>query len=254
MGSLQGSRRGDFESEEWKIRCDLAAAYRLISHFGIDDLTSTHLSARLSGKVHRFLLNPYGMMFDEVTASSLVVVDPEGHAIEKDEESKINNAGFTIHSAVHMSRDDAHCVVHTHTLAGMAVAAQEQGLLPLNQKSMAFYGGTAYHDFEGVALDLSERERLVHDLAHKDVMILKHHGLLTVGRTIAKAFLNMYQLEMSCRLQIAATQGGQKITLPSKNIAAHTAAQIGDNGYNKSPRTWAALKRRLDRISPEYAT
>ncbi|MCK1680512.1 class II aldolase/adducin family protein [Bradyrhizobium sp. 147] len=236
------------------MRCDLAAAYRLIAHFGMDDLISTHLSARLPGKAHRFLLNPYGMMFDEITASSLVVVDPEGHAIQKEEEAKINKAGFTIHSAVHMARDDAQCVIHTHTLAGMAVAAQEQGLLPLNQKSMCLYGGIAYHDYEGVALDLDERERLVRDLGGKDLMILKHHGLLTIGRTVSEAFLNMYLLEQSCRVQIAATQGGQKIALPSEKIAAHAAEQFQREGYNRSLRPWIALKRRLDRLSPDYAT
>lgn len=241
-------------SQEWEIRCDLAAAYRLIAHFGMDDLISTHLSARLPGRTHRFLLNPYGMTFDEITASSLVVVDPEGHAIQREDEAKINNAGFTIHSAVHMARHDAQCVIHTHTLAGMAVAAQEQGLLPLNQKSMCFYRGIAYHDYEGVALDLAERDRLVRDLGDKDVMILKHHGLLTVGGTVSEAFLNMYLLEQSCRIQIASMQGGQKITLPSDKIASHTAEQFQQEGYNRNPRPWAALKRRLDRLSPEYAT
>lgn len=241
-------------SQEWELRCDLAAAYRLVAHFGMDDLISTHLSVRLPGQEHRFLLNPYGLMFDEITASSLVVVDPEGHAVEEEEESKINNAGFTIHSAVHMSRDDAGCVMHTHTVAGMAVAAQQQRLLPLNQKSMAFYGGIAYHDYEGIALDLDERERLVGDLGDKDLMILKHHGLLTVGRSVGEAFLNMYQLDQCCRIQIAAMQGGQKITLPSHEVAAHTAAQATQNRYNQSPRPWAALKRRLDRISSDYAT
>ncbi|MBT1517487.1 class II aldolase/adducin family protein [Bradyrhizobium sp. SRL28] len=241
-------------SQEWEIRCDLAAAYRLIAHFGMDDLISTHLSARLPGKDYRFLLNPYGLMFDEITASSLVIVTPEGYALEEEEESKINNAGFTIHSAVHMSRDDAQCVIHTHTLAGMAVAAQEQGLLPLNQKSMAFSGGIAYHDYEGFAVDLDERERLVRDLSNKDLMILKHHGLLSIGRSVAEAFLNMYQLEQACRIQVAAMQNGEKIILPSDDIVAHTAAQFKHIGYNRSMRPWAALKRRLDRISSDYAT
>lgn len=244
----------NYEAREWEIRCDLAAAYRLIAHFGLDDLISTHLSARLPGKEHRFLLNPYGMLFEEITASSLIVVDADGYVVKGQEESKINNAGFTIHSAVHMSREDAQCVLHTHSLAGMAVAAQEEGLLPLNQKSMCFYGSVAYHDYEGVALDLSERERLVRDLGQNDVMILRHHGLLTVGETVSEAFLNMYLLEQCCQLQIAATQGGQKISLPSKEICAHVAAQFNEHGYNKSPRPWAALKRRLDRISPDYAT
>src|SRR6202012_6214904 len=182
-------RMRNIDPQEWEIRCDLAAAYRLIAHFGMDDLIFTHLSARLPGKEHRFLLNPYGLMFDEITASSLVTVDPEGHAIEKEHESKINNAGFTIHSAVHMSRDDAHCVMHTHTMAGMAVAAQDQGLLPLNQMSMEFFGKVAYHDYEGIALDLDERARLGKDLGDKPVIILRNHGLLTVGRDVQQAFL-----------------------------------------------------------------
>ncbi|MFQ3453248.1 class II aldolase/adducin family protein [Bradyrhizobium sp. UFLA01-814] len=241
-------------SREWEIRCDLAAAYRLIAHFCMDDLIATHLSARLPGGEHRFLLNPYGTMFDEVTASSLVVVDPETHVIEEEEESKINIAGFTIHSAVHMGRKDTQCVMHTHTVAGIAVAAQEQGLLPLSQKSMILYGGIAYHDYEGIALNLDERERLVRDLGGKDLMILRNHGLLTVGRTVSEAFLNMYQLELACRIQIAAMQGGQKIILPSEHVVAYTAAQCKHNRYNQSQRPWAALKRRLDRISPDYAT
>src|SRR4029078_8638989 len=144
---------------------------------------------------HRFLLNPYGLMFDEITASSLVAVDPEGHAIEKENESKINNAGFTIHSAVHMSRDDAQCVMHTHTIAGMAVAAQEQGFLPLNQMSMQFCGRVRYHDYEGIALDLDERDRLVRDLGDSDVMVLRNHGLLTVGRTVSDAVPYTYYFQ-----------------------------------------------------------
>lgn len=251
----EGEKMRNIDPQEWEIRCDLAAAYRLIAHFGMDDLIYTHLSARLPGKAHRFLLNPYGMMFDEITASSLVVVDPDGHALEEEEKSKINNAGFTIHSAIHMSRDDAHCVMHTHTLAGMAVAAQESGLLPLNQMSMSFYGGIAYHDYEGLALDLEERERLVRDLGDKDVMILKHHGLLTVGRSVAEAFYNMYYMEQSCRIQLGATQGGQRITFPPDHVVAHTQAQSNDDrGTTKGRRAWGALKRRLDRISPDYVT
>jgi ribulose-5-phosphate 4-epimerase/fuculose-1-phosphate aldolase len=244
----------DFDSVEWEIRCELAAAYRLIAHFDMDDLTSTHLSARLPGKEHRFLLNPFGLMFDEITASSLIVVDPHGQQMGAAETSTINPAGFTIHSAVHMAREDAACVMHTHTLAGMAVAAQKQGLLPLNQKSMCFHGAIAYHDYEGVALDLSERERLVKDLADKDVMILKHHGLLTVGRSIGEAFQLMYGIEQACRVQIAATQGGQAIELPPPGVAEHVAAQSQSEGYYRSKRTWAALKRRVDRVSPDYKT
>ena len=177
------------DPQEWEVRCDLAAAYRLIAHFGMDDLIYTHLSARLPGKEHRFLLNPYGLMFDEITASSLVTVDPEGHAVEKEEESKINNAGFTIHSAVHMSRDDAQCVMHTHTTAGMAVAAQDQGLLPLNQMSMEFYGRVAYHDYEGVAIRDDEKTRLQHDMGNANYLMLRNHGLLTVGVALAFGYV-----------------------------------------------------------------
>jgi ribulose-5-phosphate 4-epimerase/fuculose-1-phosphate aldolase len=242
------------DPEEWEVRCDLAAAYRLLAHFGMDDLIFTHLSARLPGEEHRFLLNPFGLLFDEITASSLVAVDPDGHAVEPVEEAKINNAGFTIHSAVHMSRDDAQCVMHTHTTAGMAVAAQEQGLLPLNQMSMQFFGRIRYHDYEGIALDLDERDRLVRDLGESDVMILKHHGLLTTGRTVGEAFYNMYYLEQACRLQVAATQGGQKITVPPDQVAGHTAEQFNRIGTIKGERPWTALRRRLDRISPDYAS
>src|SRR4029453_13924594 len=207
--------RRNIDPQEWQLRCDLAAAYRLFARFGMDDLIFTHLSVRLPGKDHRFLLNPFGYLFDEITASSLIAVDPEGHAIEKLEEAKIKNAGFTIHSAVHVARAEAQCVMHSHTTAGMAVAAQEQGLLPLNQMSMEFFGRLAYHDYEGIALDLDERERLVGGLGPRNAMILGPPGLLTVGRTVAEAFHYMYYLEQACRLQIAATQGGQKITLPS---------------------------------------
>ncbi len=242
------------DPQEWEVRCDLAAAYRLVAHFGMDDLIFTHLSARLPGKDHRFLLNPFGLLFDEITASSLVTVDPDGHAIEPVEEAKINNAGFTIHSAVHMSRDDAQCVMHTHTIAGMAVAAQEQGLLPLNQMSMQFFGRVRYHDYEGIALDLDERDRLVRDLGDSDVMVLKHHGLLTTGRTVGEAFYNMYYLEQACRLQVTATQGGQKITVPSDEVAGHTAKQFNRIGTIKGERPWTALRRKLDIIAPDYAT
>jgi ribulose-5-phosphate 4-epimerase/fuculose-1-phosphate aldolase len=244
----------NIDPQEWEVRCDLAAAYRLIAHYGMDDLIFTHLSARLPGKEHRFLLNPFGHLFDEITASSLVAVDPEGHAIEPVDEAKINNAGFTIHSAVHMSRDDAQCVMHTHTTAGMAVAAQEQGLLPLNQMSMQFFGRVRYHDYEGIALDLDERDRLVRDLGDSDTMILKHHGLLTTGRSVGEAFYIMYYLEQACRLQVAATSGGQKVTLPSDATAEHTAEQFSRSGSIKGEKPWTALRRKLDRIAPDYAS
>jgi ribulose-5-phosphate 4-epimerase/fuculose-1-phosphate aldolase len=245
--------RRNIDPREWELRCDLAAAYRLFARFGMDDLIFTHLSVRLPGEDHRFLLNPFGYLFDEITASSLIAVDPEGHAIEKIDEARINNAGFTIHSAVHMARDDAQCVMHSHTTAGMAVAAQEQGLLPLNQMSMQFFGRTSYHDYEGIALDLDERDRLVRDLGGNNAMILRHHGLLTTGRTVGDAFYEMYYLEQACRLQLAATQGGQKVAVPPDSVAEHAARQF-ESFESKGQRPWAALKRRLDRESPDYAT
>jgi ribulose-5-phosphate 4-epimerase/fuculose-1-phosphate aldolase len=240
------------ESQEWEIRCDLAAAYRLIAHFGMDDLIYTHLSARLPGKGHRFLLNPYGLMFSEVTASNLVVVDPGGFAMEKEDESKINNAGFTIHSAVHMARKDAQCVMHTHTTAGMAVAAQAQGLLPISQMALEFYGRLSYHDYEGWAVNLDERARLVQQLGLNNAIILRNHGLMTTGASIAEAFYYMYYLEQACRVQIAAAQAGSKVVMLSEQVAAHTANQFKREG--KGQRPWTALRRMLDRTSPEYAS
>ena len=244
------------DSREWELRCDLAAAYRLLARFGMDDLIYTHLSVRLPGEEHRFLLNPYGLMFDEITASSLVEVDPDGHAIEKEEESKINNAGFTIHSAVHMARDDAQCVMHTHTTAGMAVAAQEQGLLPLNQMSMEFYGRTSYHDYEGVALDLDERPRLQKDLGKKNIMLLHNHGTLTVGETCAAAFLRMYYLERACTMQVRTRMlGGAAQDYPvAQDVIDKNARLIAGDGFSKLAQhlVWPALLRKLDRVDPSF--
>ena len=239
--------RRNIDPQEWELRCDLAAAYRLFARFGMDDLIFTHLSVRLPGKDHRFLLNPFGDLFDEITASSLIAVDPEGHAIEKLDEAQINNAGFTIHSAVHMARDDAQCVMHSHTTAGMAVAAQEQGLLPLNQMSMQFFARTSYHDYEGIALDLDERERLVRDLGAHDAMILRSHGLLTCGATIQQAFNTMYQLELSCRSQVDAMAARSELTMPGENVLAHTA-HLYQPGTRRpyGVLEWPAMLRLLD--------
>lgn len=237
---------------EWELRCDLAAAYRLIARFGMDDLIFTHLSMRVPGPGDRFLINPYGWMFDEITASSLVVVDAEGRPAGGFEDASVNPAGFVIHSAIHRAREDAHCVMHTHTLAGMAVAALECGLLPVNQMSMEFYGHVAHHAYEGIADNLSERERLVADLGDKPAMILANHGLLTVGRTVAEAFYYMYYLEQSCRIQVAAMSTGAKLTLPPAEVCLHAADQFSRGAPNKGQRPWAALRRRLDREEPDY--
>ncbi|HKE59028.1 MAG TPA: class II aldolase/adducin family protein, partial [Pyrinomonadaceae bacterium] len=188
-------------AEEWKVRVDLAAAYRLVALYGWDDLVFTHISARVPGPEHHFLINPYGMMFEEITASSLVKVDLEGKIV-MESEYQINPAGFTIHSAVHAAREDALCVVHLHTDCGIAVSAQENGLLPISQQSLFALASLAYHNYEGLALNDEEKPRLVQDLGNKTSLILRNHGLLTVGRTVADAFLSMFLLERACRIQI----------------------------------------------------
>lgn len=237
---------------EQEVREDLAAAYRLIAVFGMTDLVFTHLSARLPGQGHRFLVNPYGMLFEEITASSLVVVDADGEPMQQTA-WPVNPAGFVIHSAVHRGRADAMCVMHTHTLAGMAVAAQSGGLLPMNQMSMEFDGRVALHDYEGIAADdnLSERERLVRDLGDRPCMILRHHGLLTVGRTVAEAFYWMYYLEQACRIQLAAQSSGAPLALPPPAVVRRAREQFG-TGPTKGWLPWQALRRKLDREQPDY--
>src|SRR5882762_3423594 len=197
-------------SEEWQARVDLAAAYRLVAHYGWDDLVFTHISTRVPGPEHHFLINPYGMMFDEITASSLVKVDLDGNIVMATS-YQINPAGFTIHSAVHAAREDALCVIHLHTDYGIAVSAQQDGLLPLSQQALLALTSLAYHDYEGVALNEDEKPRLVRDLGDKTSMILRNHGLLTVGRTAAEAFLAMFLLERACKIQILAQSGGASL-------------------------------------------
>ncbi len=237
---------------EQEVREDLAAAYRLVALFGMTDLVFTHLSARLPGEGHRFLVNPYGLLFEEITASSLVVVDAGGEPLQETS-WPVNPAGFVIHSAVHRACPQAMCVMHTHTLAGMAVAAQSGGLLPLNQMSIEFDGKVALHDYEGVAAEdnLTERERLVRDLGDKPCMILRHHGLLTVGPTVAAAFYWMYYLEQACRIQLAAQSSGAPLAIPPAQVVRRTAAQFG-TGPTKGWLPWQALKRKLDREQPDY--
>lgn len=192
---------------EQRLREELAACYRLIAHFRMTDLIFTHISVRIPGPAHHFLINPYGLMFDEITASNLVKIDLDGRAVEPSP-YPVNPAGFVIHSAIHGAREDAQCVLHTHTKSGCAVAALKCGLLPVNQISMEFYGRVAYHDYEGVALDMSEQQRLVADMGDKPVLMLRNHGLLTVGETVSQAFLRMYYLEKACEIQLAAQAAG----------------------------------------------
>src|SRR2546428_484865 len=216
--------RDQVTQAEWQARVDLAAAYRLVALYGWDDLIFTHISARVPGPDHHFLLNPYGMMFDEVTASSLVKVDPDGNKV-MDSPYFINPAGFTIHSAVHAAREDALCVMHLHTDYGIAVSAQKQGLLPISQQAMFALSSLAYHDYEGLALDEEEKPRLVSDLGHKKFLILRNHGLLTPGRTAAEAFLGMFLLERSCKIHILGQSVGREFAEIPNDVIDRVAAQ-----------------------------
>src|SRR5438445_4057859 len=219
------SLRGGISEEEWQARVDLAAAYRLVALYGWDDLIFTHISARVPGAEHHFLLNPYGMMFDEVTASSLVKVDPDGNKA-MDSPYFINPAGFTIHSAVHAAREDALCVMHLHTDYGIAVSAQKDGLLPISQQSLFALASLAYHDYEGLALNEEEKPRLVADLGTRNYLILRNHGLLTVGSTVAEAFLSMFILERACKIQILAQSGGGEVLSVPDPILVRVSSQL----------------------------
>jgi ribulose-5-phosphate 4-epimerase/fuculose-1-phosphate aldolase len=239
-------------SEEWQRRVDLAACYRLVALFGWDDLIFTHISARVPGPEHHFLINPYGMMFDEIGASDLVKVDAQGRKVGPTRHD-INPAGFTIHSAVHAARHDATCVLHLHSVNGVAVSAQERGLLPLSQHAMLVLGSLSYHDYEGLALNEEEKPRLVRDLGSNNFLMLRNHGLLTVGRTIAEAFVSMYFFETACRMQVKAQAGGSSLRLIDDAIVRGAARQFAQalNGQG-CELAWPGLLRKLDRIDPDY--
>jgi ribulose-5-phosphate 4-epimerase/fuculose-1-phosphate aldolase len=244
--------RDQVSAEEWQARVDLAAAYRLVALYGWDDLVFTHISARVPGTEHHFLINPYGMMFDEITASSLVKIDLDGKIV-MDTAFSVNPAGFTIHSAVHASREDALCVMHLHTDWGIAVSAQEKGLLPISQQSLFVLASLGYHDYEGLALNDEEKPRLVADLGNKTFLILRNHGLLTVGQTVADAFLNMFLLNRACRIQILAQSGGNKlIPIDSKILAGIKAQEEIVTKGSPGKLAWPGLLRKLDRESPGY--
>jgi len=236
---------------EHEARVDLAAAFRLAAHYGWDDLLATHMSVRVPGE-ETFLINPFGLMFEEVTASSLVKVDLEGNILSNTRHA-VNAAGFTIHSAIHEGRPEVGCVIHLHTEAGIAVSGLEEGLLPLNQSSMLIRTEVAYHDYEGVAIDLGERERLQRDLGDRGMMILRNHGTLTVGSTVAAAFTRMFSLERACRLQCATLAQGRKINQPSTEALDQTALlALNFRKEGNTALTWAALRRKLDRITTDY--
>lgn len=247
------SVREQVSDEEWRLRCDLAACYRAVAMYGWDDLIFTHISVRVPGPEHHFLINPYGLLFEEITASSLVKIDLDGNVV-LDNGYTVNEAGFVIHSAIHMSRDDAQCVLHLHTDQGMAVSAQKSGLLPLAQQGAIVINDLAYHDYEGIAVELDERERLVADLGEKNLMILRNHGTLTVGRSVADAFVRMYELERACKTQVMALAGGADVSLPS-DAAVRQAGNLLRScfeGGMMDELVWPAILRKLDRDDPTY--
>src|SRR5687767_6721068 len=246
------SIRDQVTEAEWQARVDLAAAYRLVALYGWDDLIFTHISARVPGLEHHFLLNAYGMMFDEVTASSLVKIDRSGNKV-LESPYFINPAGFTIHSAVHAAREDALCVMHLHTDYGIAVSAQKDGLLPISQQALFPLSSLGYHDYEGLALNDAEKPRLIADLGTKNNLILRNHGLLTIGKSAAEAFLSMYILERACRIQILAQSGGAELVTVPQQIVSGIAAQMSAVTLGQGAAlTWPGLLRKLDRVDPSY--
>ena len=252
MNDANPSTEVMLSAAERQQRIDLAACYRLVAQFGWDDLIFTHISARIPGPEHHFLINPYGMSFDEISASSLVKVDLHGRKVG-DSLHEINPAGFTIHSAIHAARDDAGCVLHVHSVNGIAVSAQEEGVLPLSQHSIFVLSSLAYHDYEGVALNDEEKPRLVRDLGDKRFLVLRNHGLLTVGRSVAEAFVAMYLLETTCMIQVRAQSGGGKLRRIGTDIVAAAQAQWQEVTHGAGGSlAWPALLRKLDRADPGF--
>ena len=249
---MNNSIKMQVSDEEWKARVDLAACYRIVAMYGWDDLVFTHISARVPGGEDHFLINPYGLLFEEITASSLVKVDLDGEKV-LDSPYPVNPAGFVIHSAIHASREDAGCVLHTHTKAGIAVSAQEDGLLPISQTSLFPYVTLGYHNYEGVALNDDEKPRLVADLGMNNALILRNHGLLTTAPTVADAFLFMYVLETACQIQIMAQSGGSELVQVPEPVIAGIQAQAEQvtKGLGGA-LVWPALLRKLDRRDASF--
>jgi ribulose-5-phosphate 4-epimerase/fuculose-1-phosphate aldolase len=242
-------------AEEWQTRCDLAACYRLVDMFGWSDLINTRITARLPGRDDHFLINPYGLLFDEVTASSLVKIDRDGNKLEPSE-SEVNSGGFAIPSAVHAARPDVACVLHTHSITGCAVSMQKDGLLPLNQHALQIIGDVAYHDYEGTARNPEERARFLADLGDRHIMVLRNHGLLVVGTSIAAAFIATYRMERACAMQLAFQQSGAAFQPIADEVvsAAYDHARLRLTGGRNDPAKfeWPVLLRKLDRIDPSY--
>jgi ribulose-5-phosphate 4-epimerase/fuculose-1-phosphate aldolase len=250
---MSASLKDTVTAAEWQLRVDLAACYRLVAAYGWSDLIFTHISARIPGPEHNFLINPYGLMFDEITASSLIKVDQRCNKLS-DSPFPVNPAGFVIHSAVHEAREDIQCVLHTHTRAGVAVSAQKGGVLPISQQSTFVLASLAYHDYEGVAFRDEEKPRLQADLGARNFLMLRNHGLLTVGRTIADAFLAMYIFESACQIQVSAQAGGELTQVHPQIVAGVAQAmQVQTDGLGGA-FVWPSLLRKLERIDPGYRT
>jgi len=252
--ALIRSAKAHVTADEWAVRTDLAAAYRAVAMFGWDDLVFTHISARVPGPDHHFLINPYGMFFEEITASSLVKIDLAGRKV-MESPFEINPAGFTIHSAVHEAREDARCVIHLHTVDGVAVSCRKEGLLAISQQSLFPLASLAYHAYEGVALEPAEKARLVKDLGERSSMILRNHGLLTCAETVADAFLYMYILQKACEVQVRAQAGGGEIIpIPQPIVDGIKKASKIVLRQSGGMIAWPAILRKLDRLDPSWRT
>ena len=253
---VQDNRPNAISEDEWGMRLDLAAAYRLIHHFGMSQLVYNHITAKVPGPEKHFLINEYGLSYDEITASNLVKIDLDGNVVDGTDR-EINPAGYVIHSCIHRALDDVECVAHTHSRAGVAVSCLKDGFVPMEQTGFFFYDRIAYHDYEGLALDEDEQSRLVADLGDKRVMILRNHGLLTCGRSIAEAFRMIYYLEIACRTQLEVMQSGGEINRTADGVPAHTAAQFAGGDASTEvesgvTREWPAMLRMLDRKDPSW--
>lgn len=258
--ALSSARARDSMSEaEWKLRTELACCYRLVEHFGMADLVYNHITARLPYEVdgkEAFLINGFGRHYTEITASNLIRVDIDGKALDEDE-YPVNGPGYVIHSAIHQARHDVECIIHTHSRAGCAVASTEDGLIPLDQQSLQFHERVAYHELEGIATDVSERDRLTTDLGDRNVLILRNHGLLTCGRSVGEAFRRIYYLERACQLQMDVMSMGLKPSMPPKSVAERTAKQWDEGTANNgtiNPIEWPALVRMMERKDPSFAS
>jgi len=244
----------DIGDAEWKVRTDLAACYRLVARYGMSDLIYNHITAKVPDSPGHFLINPFGLLYDEITASCFYTLDWDGNVVRHpDSEFSVNRAGYLIHSAIHKARPDLHCVMHTHTRAGMAVSAMKKGLLPLTQTAMRFYNAIGYHDYEVPTADASERERIAADLGPHNAMIMRNHGLIACGRTVQDTWNLMYWLETACQVQVDVLGSGAELALPSHELATTMSRRYGPDGaVDFAPMEWPALLRLLDREDPSY--